>query len=54
MSRKLQIMLPDPVSAQLHELAAGAGKPPATLARKIVRGIGRVEFGSPCRFAETR
>ena len=37
MSRRLQIVLPDPLAAQLQELAAGAGEPLATLARQIVR-----------------
>jgi hypothetical protein len=37
MSRRLQIVLPDPVGAQLQELAAGAGEPLATLARQMVR-----------------
>ena len=33
MSRKLQIVLPDPVARQLAELAAGVGEPLATVAR---------------------
>jgi hypothetical protein len=37
MSRRLQIVLPDPVGAQLRELAAGTGEPLATLARQMVR-----------------
>jgi hypothetical protein len=37
MSKRLQIMLPDPVGAQLQQLAAGAGEPLATLARQMVR-----------------
>jgi hypothetical protein len=37
MSKRLQIVLPDPVGAQLQELAAGAGEPLATLARQMVR-----------------
>ena len=37
MRRKLQIVLPEPVWAQLQELAAAAGEPPATLARQMVR-----------------
>ena len=32
MSQRLQIVLPDPVATQLHELAAGADTPPSTLA----------------------
>lgn len=28
MSQRLQIVLPDPVATQLHELAAGTGEPP--------------------------
>jgi hypothetical protein len=38
MSQRLQIVLPDPVAAQLRELAAGAGEPLATLAGQMVRG----------------
>jgi hypothetical protein len=37
MSHKLQVVLPDPVAAQLQELAAGADQPPSTLAGQIVR-----------------
>jgi hypothetical protein len=37
MSRKLQIVLPDPVATQLEELAAAAGEPLATIARQLVR-----------------
>jgi hypothetical protein len=37
MSQRLQIVLPDPVALQLHELAAGADTPPSTLAGQIVR-----------------
>lgn len=37
MSRKLQIVLPDPIARQLEELAAGAGEPLATVARQMVR-----------------
>ncbi len=37
MSRRLQIVLPDPVAAQLEELASAAGEPLATIARQIVR-----------------
>jgi hypothetical protein len=37
MSKRLQIVLPDPVAAQLRELAAGAGEPPATVAGQMVR-----------------
>ena len=37
MSHKIQVVLPDPVSTQLHELAAGAGEPPSTLAGQLVR-----------------
>jgi hypothetical protein len=37
MSRRLQIVLPDPVGAHLRELAASAGEPLATLARQMVR-----------------
>jgi hypothetical protein len=38
MSQRLQIVLPDPVAAQLRELASGAGEPVATLAGHMVRG----------------
>ena len=37
MSRKLQIVLPDPVATQLEELAAGTGEPPSRLAGQMVR-----------------
>lgn len=37
MSQRLQIVLPDPVALQLHELAAGADTPPSTLAAQMVR-----------------
>lgn len=37
MSHRLQVVLPDPVAAQLQELAAGAGEPPSTLAGQLVR-----------------
>ena len=37
MSHKIQVVLPDPVATQLHELAAGAGEPPSTLAGQLVR-----------------
>ncbi len=37
MSQRLQIVLPDPVATQLHELAAGADTPPSTLAGQMVR-----------------
>ncbi len=37
MSRRLQVVLPDPVVTQLHELAAGVGEPPSTLAGQMVR-----------------
>ncbi|MGO8907112.1 MAG: hypothetical protein ACLQMH_16055 [Solirubrobacteraceae bacterium] len=37
MSRKLQIVLPDPVARELQELAASAGEPLATVARRILR-----------------
>ena len=37
MSQRLQIVLPDPVALQLHELAAGADTPPSTLAGQMVR-----------------
>jgi hypothetical protein len=37
MSQRLQIVLPDPVALQLHELAAGADQRPSTLAGQMVR-----------------
>lgn len=37
MSHHLKIVLPDPVDAQLEELAAGAGEAPSTLAGQMVR-----------------
>jgi hypothetical protein len=37
MSRRVQIVLPDPVAAQLEELAARAGEPLSTLAGRMVR-----------------
>lgn len=37
MSRKIQIVLPDPVATQLDELAGGAGEPTSRLAGQIVR-----------------
>ncbi|MGO8905182.1 MAG: hypothetical protein ACLQMH_06095 [Solirubrobacteraceae bacterium] len=37
MSRRLQIVLPDPVTTQLQELAASVGELVATIARQIVR-----------------
>jgi hypothetical protein len=37
MSHRLQVVLPDPVATQLHELAAAAGEPPSTLAGQMVR-----------------
>jgi hypothetical protein len=37
MSRPIKIVLPDPVAAQLAELAAGADQAPATLAAQMVR-----------------
>jgi hypothetical protein len=37
MSHRLQVVLPDPVATQLHELAIGAGEAPSTLAGQLVR-----------------
>jgi hypothetical protein len=37
MSQRVQIVLPNPVAAQLHELAASADEAPATLAARMVR-----------------
>ena len=37
MSRKIQIVLPEPVAIQLQELADGRGEPLATFARQLVR-----------------
>jgi hypothetical protein len=36
-SKRLQVVLADPVAAQLHELADATGEPVATLAARIVR-----------------
>jgi hypothetical protein len=36
-SRRVQIVLPDPVADQLYEFAAGADTPPSTLAALMVR-----------------
>jgi len=36
-SRRFQVVLSDPVATQLHELAAGAGEPPSTVAAHLVR-----------------
>jgi hypothetical protein len=38
LSHKVQVVIPDPVAAQLRELAAGVGEPPSTLAGQMVRG----------------
>ncbi len=37
MSRRLQVVLPDPVADQLHELASVSGEPPSTVAGQLVR-----------------
>jgi hypothetical protein len=37
-SRRVQLVLPDPVAMQLDELAAGAQEPPATVAAQMLRG----------------
>jgi hypothetical protein len=37
MSRRFQIVLPDPLAEQLCDLAASAGEPPSTLAAGLVR-----------------
>ncbi len=39
MSRRVQVVLSDPVALQLNELAAGLGEPPSTLAAQIVRDV---------------
>lgn len=39
MSRRLQIVLPDPVAAHLRELAAGAREPLATVTAQMVRSV---------------
>lgn len=45
-SSRLQIVLPDPVAAQLQELAVTAGEPLATLAGRIVRdGVAYASVG---------
>jgi hypothetical protein len=38
MSRRVQLVLPDPVATQLHELAAGAQEATATVAAQMLRG----------------
>jgi hypothetical protein len=38
MSSRLQLVLPDPVASQLHELAAGAQEATATVAAQMLRG----------------
>jgi CopG-like RHH_1 or ribbon-helix-helix domain, RHH_5 len=37
MSHRVQVVLPDPVAAQLHELADAAGEPHSTLAAQLIR-----------------
>jgi hypothetical protein len=37
MSCRFQVVLPDPVATQLHELAGAAGEPPSTVAGQMVR-----------------
>lgn len=56
MSHRLQVVLPDPVATQLHELAAGVGEPPSTIAGQMVRsgiaataGEGKVRALRPAR-----
>jgi len=52
MSNRLQIVLPDPVAAQLKELASAAGEPLATLAGRIVRdGVAHAGAGGKRRLA---
>jgi hypothetical protein len=38
MSRRVQLVLPDPVATQLHDLAAGAQEATATVAAQMLRG----------------
>jgi hypothetical protein len=38
MSRRVQLVLPDPVATQLDELAASAQEPTATIASQMLRG----------------
>ncbi len=46
MSSRVQIVLPNPVAAQLQELAVTTGEPLATLAARIVRdGVARASVG---------
>jgi hypothetical protein len=61
MSRPMKIVLPDPVAAQLAELAAGADEAPATLAARMVRNTvglaakdGKVRPLKPTRVAVPR
>ena len=37
MSRRFQIVLPDPAAEQLSDLAAGSREPPSTVAARLVR-----------------
>ena len=37
MSHRFQVVLADPLATQLHELAAGVGEPPSTVAGHLVR-----------------
>jgi hypothetical protein len=56
MSRRVQLVLPDPVATQLQELAAGAQEATATVAAQMLRGAvadaaaeGRVRAVRPAR-----
>jgi len=54
-SRKLQIVLPDPLARELQELAAGAGEPLATAARRVLRdGLAAAAKGGEVRASRLR
>lgn len=61
MSRRIQLVLPDPVATQLKELATGAQEPPATVAAQMLRGAiataaaeGRVRAARPAQARPAR
>ena len=55
MSRKLQIVLPDPLARELQELAGAAGEPLAAVARRILRdGLAAAANGGKMRASGSR
>lgn len=52
MSRRIQIVLPDPAADQLGEQAAAAGMPPSTLAAQLVREQLQSQTPEPIRGPE--